>query len=142
MLRCVVYTRVSTEHGLEQEFNSLDNQREASEAYVKSQTHEGWRLIRARYDDGGYSGGSMDRPALKKLLDDIRAHRIDVIVPPAAGAAVQTAAAGDVGPPAARVACDGSPSPQVLASEPLFEGGLASRSLGGRPRQPSPDSSA
>src|SRR6201987_3355384 len=80
MLRCAVYTRVSTEHGLEQEFNSLNNQREASEAYVKSQAHEGWKLIRTRYDDGGYSGGSMDRPALKKLLDDIRAHRIDVIV--------------------------------------------------------------
>ena len=79
-LRCAVYTRVSTEHGLEQEFNSLDNQREASEAYVKSQAHEGWRLIRTHYDDGGYSGGSMERPALKRLLDDIRARRIDVIV--------------------------------------------------------------
>src|SRR5258708_24754485 len=80
ILRCAIYTRVSTEYGLEQEFNSLDNQREASEAYVKSQAHEGWKLIRTDYDDGGYSGGSMDRPALKKLLDDIRAHRIDVIV--------------------------------------------------------------
>src|ERR1700746_3975531 len=79
-LRCAVYTRVSTEHGLEQEFNSLDNQREAAQAYVKSQAHEGWKLIRTRYDDGGYSGGSTDRPALQKLLDDIRAHRIDVIV--------------------------------------------------------------
>ena len=75
-----IYTRVSTEQGLEQEFNSLDNQREASEAYIKSQAHEGWRLIRNRYGDGGFSGGSMDRPALKKLLDDIRARRIDVIV--------------------------------------------------------------
>jgi site-specific DNA recombinase len=79
-LRCAVYTRVSTEHGLEQEFNSLDNQREASEAYIKSQAHEGWKLIRTHYDDGGYSGGSIDRPALKKLLDDVRARRIDVIV--------------------------------------------------------------
>ncbi len=79
-LRCAVYTRVSTEHGLEQEFNSLDNQREASEAYIKSQAHEGWRLMRDRYDDGGFSGGSMDRPALKKLLDAVRAKRIDVIV--------------------------------------------------------------
>jgi site-specific DNA recombinase len=79
-LRCAIYTRVSTENGLEQEFNSLDNQREASEAYVKSQAHEGWRLIQIRYDDGGYSGGSMDRPALKALLDDVRARRIDVIV--------------------------------------------------------------
>ena len=78
--RCAIYTRVSTEHGLEQEFNSLDNQREASEAYVKSQAHEGWKLIRTRYDDGGYSGGSMDRPALQKLLEDARARRIDVIV--------------------------------------------------------------
>jgi site-specific DNA recombinase len=79
-LRCAVYTRVSTEHGLEQEFNSLDNQREASEAYVKSQTHEGWKVIRTRYDDGGYSGGSTERPVLQKLLDDVRARRIDVIV--------------------------------------------------------------
>ena len=67
-LRCAIYTRVSTEHGLEQEFNSLDNQREASEAYVKSQAHEGWKLIRTHYDDGGYSGGSMERPALQKDL--------------------------------------------------------------------------
>ena len=59
-LRCAIYTRVSTEHGLEQEFNSLDNQREAAEAYIKSQAHEGWRLHPARYDDGGFSGGSMD----------------------------------------------------------------------------------
>jgi site-specific DNA recombinase len=79
-LRCAIYTRVSTEHGLEQEFNSLDNQREASEAYIKSQAHEGWKLIRTRYDDGGYSGGSMDRPALQKLLEDVRGRRIDVIV--------------------------------------------------------------
>ena len=79
-LRCAVYTRVSTENGLEQEFNSLDNQREASEAYIKSQAHEGWRLMRDRYDDGGFSGGSMERPALKKLLDAVRARRIDVIV--------------------------------------------------------------
>ncbi len=79
-LRCAIYTRVSTEQGLEQEFNSLDNQREASEAYIKSQAHEGWRLIRDRFDDGGFSGGSMDRPALKRLLDDVRARRIDVIV--------------------------------------------------------------
>src|ERR1700678_1658346 len=79
-LRCAVYTRVSTEHGLDQEFNSLDNQREASEAYVKSQAHEGWKLIQTHYDDGGYSGGSMERPALQRVLDDVRAHRIDVIV--------------------------------------------------------------
>ena len=79
-LRCVIYTRVSTENGLEQEFNSLDNQREASEAYIRSQAHEGWKLIRDRYDDGGFSGGSMDRPALAKLLDDVRARRVDVIV--------------------------------------------------------------
>jgi site-specific DNA recombinase len=79
-LRCAIYTRVSTEHGLEQEFNSLDNQREASEAYIKSQAHEGWRLMRDRYDDGGFSGGSMERPALTKLLDAIRARRVGVIV--------------------------------------------------------------
>jgi site-specific DNA recombinase len=79
-LRCAIYTRVSTEHGLGQEFNSLDNQREASEAYVKSQAHEGWRALPARYDDGGFSGGSMDRPALQRLLADIRARLIDVVV--------------------------------------------------------------
>jgi site-specific DNA recombinase len=78
--RCAVYTRVSTEYGLEQEFNSLDNQREAAEAYVTSQAHEGWKLLKERYDDGGFSGGSMERPGLKKLLDDVRARRIDVIV--------------------------------------------------------------
>src|SRR5215217_9647965 len=79
-LRCAIYTRVSTEHGLEQEFNSLDNQREASEAYVKSQAHEGWRALSARYDDGGFSGASIDRPALQRLLADIRAGLIDVVV--------------------------------------------------------------
>jgi len=79
-LRCAIYTRVSTDQGLEQDFNSIDAQREASEAYVKSQTHEGWKQIRNRYDDGGFSGGSMDRPALRKLLSDVEAERIDVIV--------------------------------------------------------------
>src|SRR5215207_5943768 len=79
-LRCAIYTRVSTEHGLEQEFNSLANQREASEAYIKSQAHEGWRCLPARYDDGGFSGGSMERPALQRLLGEIRSRRIDVIV--------------------------------------------------------------
>ena len=77
-LRCAVYTRVSTDSGLEQDFNSLDNQREASEAYIKSQAHEGWKLVRERYDDGGFSGGSMERPALQKLLEDVRARKIDV----------------------------------------------------------------
>src|SRR5579871_1730908 len=79
-LRCAIYTRVSTDHALEQEFNSLDAQREASEAYVKSQAHEGWIPLRARYDDGGFSGGSMERPALKALLAEVRENRIDVIV--------------------------------------------------------------
>ena len=79
-LRCAIYTRVSTEQGLEQDFNSLDAQREACEAYIKSQAHEGWRLIRDHYDDGGFSGGSMERPALQKLLIDVQARRIDVIV--------------------------------------------------------------
>jgi site-specific DNA recombinase len=79
-LRCAIYTRVSTDQRLEQEFNSLDAQREASEAYIKSQTHEGWTLLHSRYDDGGFSGGSMERPALQKLLADVQAKRIDVIV--------------------------------------------------------------
>ena len=70
-LRGAIYTRKSTDQSLEQEFNSLDAQREACEAYIKSQAHEGWRLVRDRYDDGGYSGGSMERPALQKLLADI-----------------------------------------------------------------------
>jgi site-specific DNA recombinase len=79
-IRCAIYTRVSTEHGLDQEFNSLDAQYDAASAYIKSQAHAGWALIRARYDDGGYSGGSTDRPDLQRLLDDIRARKIDVIV--------------------------------------------------------------
>jgi site-specific DNA recombinase len=79
-VRCAIYTRVSTEHGLDQEFNSLDAQYEAASAYIKSQAHAGWTLIRSRYDDGGYSGGSTDRPDLQRLLEDIRAQRIDVIV--------------------------------------------------------------
>jgi site-specific DNA recombinase len=79
-VRCAIYTRVSTEHGLDQEFNSLDAQYDAASAYIKSQAHAGWTLIRSRYDDGGYSGGSTDRPDLQKLLDDIRARKIDVIV--------------------------------------------------------------
>jgi site-specific DNA recombinase len=78
--RCAVYTRKSTEEGLEQEFNSLDAQREAGEAYVASQRHEGWTLVPDYYDDGGFSGGSMERPALKRLLADIAAGKIDVIV--------------------------------------------------------------
>src|SRR6202140_4951250 len=73
-------TRVSTEHGLDQEFNSLDAQHDAASAYIKSQAHAGWTLTRSRYDDGGYSGGSTDRPDLQKLLDDIRSRKIDVIV--------------------------------------------------------------
>ena len=69
-IRCAIYTRVSTEQGLDQEFNSLDAQREASEAYIKSQAHEGWICLKQSYDDGGYSGGSMERPALQSLLED------------------------------------------------------------------------
>jgi hypothetical protein len=69
-VRCAIYTRVSTEHGLDQEFNSLDAQYEAASAYVKSQAHAGWTPIRSRYDDGGYSGGSVDRPDLQRLLED------------------------------------------------------------------------
>ncbi len=79
-LRCAIYTRVSSDAGLEQDFNSLDAQREAAEAYIKSQAHEGWRLRRERYDDGGFSGGSMERPALQRLLVDVAEHRLDVIV--------------------------------------------------------------
>jgi site-specific DNA recombinase len=79
-VRCAIYTRVSTEAGLDQDFNSLDAQYDAAQAYISSQAHAGWTLVRTRYDDGGFSGGSTDRPALQQLLADIRAHRIDVIV--------------------------------------------------------------
>jgi len=78
--RCAVYTRKSTEEGLDQNFNSLDAQREACAAYILSQRHEGWTELADRYDDGGYSGGSMERPGLVRLLEDVRAGRIDVIV--------------------------------------------------------------
>jgi DNA invertase Pin-like site-specific DNA recombinase len=78
--RCAIYTRKSSEEGLEQDFNSLHAQREACEAYIKSQKHEGWKGLSTRYDDGGYSGGSMERPALQRLLADIAAKRIDVVV--------------------------------------------------------------
>lgn len=78
--RCAIYTRVSTDAGLDQDFNSLDAQREAAEAYIKSQAHEGWTLVDTTYADGGFSGGSLVRPALQKLLDDIRAGRIDTIL--------------------------------------------------------------
>jgi site-specific DNA recombinase len=80
VLRCAIYTRKSTEHGLELEFNSLDAQREACDAYIKSQASQGWRALPQRYDDPAYSGGNLDRPALKKLLTDIDAGRVDVVV--------------------------------------------------------------
>ncbi len=80
IVRCAIYTRKSSEEGLEQDFNSLHAQREASEAFIKSQKHEGWQVINTAYDDGGYSGGTMNRPALQSLMDDISAEKIDVIV--------------------------------------------------------------
>jgi DNA invertase Pin-like site-specific DNA recombinase len=78
--RCAIYTRKSSEEGLEQEFNSLAAQREACEAYIRSQRNEGWVLARTRYEDGGFSGGNMERPALQCLLADIRAGRIEIVV--------------------------------------------------------------
>ena len=78
--RCAIYTRKSSEEGLEQEFNSLQAQCEACEAYICSQRHEGWVMTRAHYDDGGFSGGNMERPELQRLLADIRSSRIDVVV--------------------------------------------------------------
>src|SRR5689334_9628264 len=78
--RCAIYTRKSSEEGLEQEFNSLAAQREACEAYIRSQQHEGWVLARPRYDDGGFSGGNLERPALRRLLADIGTGRIDIVV--------------------------------------------------------------
>ena len=79
-LRCAIYTRKSTEHNLDLAFNSLDAQREACEAYIKSQAHEGWRLLPEHYDDGGLSGASLERPALQLLLTRVREGRVDVIV--------------------------------------------------------------
>src|SRR5579884_649307 len=79
-VRCAIYTRKSSEEGLEQEFNSLDAQREACEAYIASQRHEGWVLVPHRYDDGGISGGTLERPALKRLIADVEAGRVDVVV--------------------------------------------------------------
>src|SRR6202158_2017867 len=80
LVRCAIYTRKSTEHNLDLAFTSLDAQREACEAYIKSQAGEGWRLLPERHDDGGLSGASLDRPALQALLAEVRARRIDVVV--------------------------------------------------------------
>jgi site-specific DNA recombinase len=79
-LRCAIYTRKSTEEGLDQDFNSLDAQREACEAFISSQKHEGWIALPIHYDDGGYSGGTLERPALQRLLADIRGSKVDVVV--------------------------------------------------------------
>jgi site-specific DNA recombinase len=80
IVRCAIYTRKSTEEGLEQEFNSLHAQREAGEAFIKSQKHVGWTLILHHYDDGGFTGGNLDRPALQRLLEDIDDRQIDCIL--------------------------------------------------------------
>jgi site-specific DNA recombinase len=79
-VRCAIYTRVSTDQRLEQDFNSLDAQYDASQAYIRSQAHAGWTLLRTKYDDGGFSGGSIERPALQRLMEDLRDGKIDVIV--------------------------------------------------------------
>src|SRR5215475_1186987 len=79
-VRCGIYTRKSSEEGLDQEFNSLQAQREACEAFIESQRQEGWVCVRAAYDDGGFSGATMERPALQRLLADIAAGRVDTIV--------------------------------------------------------------
>ena len=80
LVRCAIYTRKSTEEGLEQEFNSLDAQRESAEAFIRSQAHEGWTCLPDRYDDVGLTGGNMERPALQRLLADIQAGKIDCVV--------------------------------------------------------------
>src|SRR5215813_6018576 len=80
LARCAIYTRKSTEYNLELAFNSLDAQREACEAYIKSQAHDGWRMIPGRYDDGAFSGASLDRPALQQLLAEVRAGKIDIVL--------------------------------------------------------------
>ena len=79
-VRCAIYTRKSTDEGLDRDFNSLDNQREAAEAFIASQRHEGWSLLPERYDDGGFSGATMERPALKRLLADVESKKLDCVV--------------------------------------------------------------
>ena len=79
-VRCAIYTRKSTEEGLEQEFNTLDAQRESAEAFILSQKAEGWLASTEHYDDGGFTGGNMDRPALKRLLADIEAGQVDCVM--------------------------------------------------------------
>src|SRR5215470_12540155 len=79
-IRCAIYTRKSTEEGLDQDFNSLEAQREAAIAYIQSQKHLGWIVVADHYDDGGFSGGNLDRPALQHLLEDIEARRVDCVV--------------------------------------------------------------
>lgn len=78
-VRCAIYTRKSTDEGLEKDCNSLDAQREAGEAYIRSQMSEGWNLVPAQYDDGGYTGANMERPALKRLLSEIQAAKVDCV---------------------------------------------------------------
>src|SRR2546427_10989830 len=107
-IRCAIYTRVSTEHGLDQEFNSLDAQYEAASAYIKSQAHAGWTLIRSRYDDGGYSGGATDPPDLQKLLGGISARKGGVI--PGSQGAWPTRCPGPLAKMAAPFAAHGLPS--------------------------------
>ena len=80
IIRCAIYTRKSTEEGLDQAFNSLDAQRESAEAYITSQKHDGWQVVPTKYDDGGFSGGTIERPALARLLEDIKAKRVDCVV--------------------------------------------------------------
>ena len=86
-VRCAIYTRKSTDEGLELDFNSLDAQRESAEAYIASMKHEGWVCLPDRYDDGGFTGGNMDRPAVKRLLTDIESGKIDCVVVYKVGAA-------------------------------------------------------
>jgi site-specific DNA recombinase len=79
-MRCAIYTRKSTEEGLNQEFNTLEAQREAAEAYIRSQHHAGWTALAERYDDGGYTGANLERPALRQLLADIESGKIDCVL--------------------------------------------------------------
>jgi site-specific DNA recombinase len=79
-LKCAIYTRKSSEEGLDQFFNSLDAQRESCEAFIHSQRQEGWRVLATKYDDGGFSGGTMERPALKRLLEDVANRKVNLII--------------------------------------------------------------
>ena len=115
-MRCAVYTRKSSEEGLEQAFNSLDAQRKACAAFILSQKHEGWAVLPTLYDDGGFSGGTMERPALQRLLADISAGKVDVVV------VYKIATLPRLSRPSTLEKSPSSPSPSNSTRRPLWGG--------------------